>query len=110
MAMEAPITAALLEYLVRRKDAVTVLGPTDAVPGLRVPTVSFVHRCKPSSEVAAALQARGYAVRNGHNYAYRLAEAVLGKGVEEGVVRVSALHYNTPREISGLLTALDEVL
>ena len=111
MAMEAPLTAALLEYLGKRGDAVRVLGSMDPTPGLRVPTVSFLHHTKPSTEVAAALQERGFAVRAGHNYAYRLAQAALaGRDVEQGVVRVSALHYNTPEELDRLLAAMGEVL
>jgi selenocysteine lyase/cysteine desulfurase len=38
-------------------------------------------------------------------YAYRLCEA-LGIDVKEGVVRASAVHYNTPDEIERTVTAL----
>ena len=31
-------------------------------------------------------------------------------GVEEGVVRISMLHYNTPAEVEGLTAALDKIL
>lgn len=45
-------------------------------------------------------------------YAYRLCEAlgVDPRGPEGGVVRVSAVHYNTPRDVERLCTALDEVI
>ena len=33
-----------------------------------------------------------------------------GAPVEEGVVRVSMLHYNTPHEVARLVAALREVL
>ena len=42
-------------------------------------------------------------------YAYRLCEA-MNIPVEEGVVRVSAVHYNTVEEIDRLMDALDPVL
>ncbi len=109
--MEAPLTTALLTYLETRGEVVEVVGPSTWTTETRVPTVSFVHRHKESSEVAKALQAKGFAVRCGHNYAHRLMQVVMPKrDVEEGVVRVSALHYNTPQEIQGLVRAMDEVL
>lgn len=73
-------------------------------------------------------QERGYAVRSGHAYAHRLMTALApallpylrrdeggGRGaaaaaVEDGVVRISLLHYNTPAEVEGLLDVLREVL
>jgi selenocysteine lyase/cysteine desulfurase len=42
-------------------------------------------------------------------YAYRLCEA-LGIDPDEGVVRVSAVHYNTVEEIDRLIEVLDPVL
>lgn len=41
--------------------------------------------------------------------AYRLLEA-LGVDVNDGVVRISLLHYNTPGEVQRLIEALDRVL
>ncbi|GBF97282.1 cysteine desulfurase [Raphidocelis subcapitata] len=100
----------------------------------RVPTISFVSTVKPSRQVAREIQERGYAIRSGHAYAHRLLtalapallpylqrEAAEGDGdgdgqgaleatVEDGVVRVSLLHYNTPSEVEGLVRALREVL
>lgn len=102
----------------------------------RVPTISFVHRTKPSSQVSASLQSRGFAVRHGHMYARRMMEALspslapflhrddegddddddeegarrrLDKIVEDGVVRVSLLHYNTLGEVAALVDALRDV-
>lgn len=54
-------------------------------------------------------QAKGFALRNGHMYAYRLIEA-LGLPVADGVVRVSLVHYNTPDEVQSLLAALHQTL
>jgi selenocysteine lyase/cysteine desulfurase len=80
-------------------------------------------------------QARGFAIRNGHAYAHRLMTALApallpylersgttaggGGGqtddaaravVDDGVVRISLLHYNTHEEVDGLLSALQELL
>lgn len=60
-------------------------------------------------------QERGFALRNGHNYAHRLvarlaeAGAWVG-GAEDGVVRVSLLHNNTPGEVAALIDALEGLL
>lgn len=52
--------------------------------------------------------------RNSHCYAYRLMVA-LNKihpewDINDGVVRVSLLHYNTPSEVETIITALEQIL
>lgn len=59
---------------------------------------------------SAWVQKAGYAVRNGHMYAHRLLEGMKLPDIDDGVVRISLLHYNTPQEVRGLLLALDRVL
>ena len=56
------------------------------------------------------VQKAGYAVRNGHMYAYRLLKGIELPNIDDGVVRISLLHYNTPQEVRGLLLALEGVL
>jgi cysteine desulfurase family protein (TIGR01976 family) len=103
-ALEQPLQEKLLAYLKGRSD-VQVIGPT-STGSERVPTISFVHRSIPSSEVARRICGAGIGVRNGHMYAYRMCET-LGIDLNEGVVRVSAVHYNTPEEIDRLVEVLD---
>ena len=55
-------------------------------------------------------QEAGFAVRNGHMYAYRLLTGMQLPDIDDGVVRISLLHYNTPQEVQGLLGALERVL
>ena len=43
-------------------------------------------------------------------YAYRLLEALHVPDLDDGVVRISLLHYNTPAEVDGLIRALKAVL
>ncbi|PNH07031.1 Cysteine desulfurase [Tetrabaena socialis] len=137
--LEVPLQQALLRYLAAHP-AVRLVGSPDPHPAVRVPTISFVHERKGSGQVAAELQAAGFAVRCGHMYARRLVEALMAEGgllaegaaarqgaaggeaelggsgfdaqraIDEGVVRVSLLHYNTPAEIEALVAALDRVL
>jgi len=93
---------------------------------------------KPPNQTPLNHQARGFAIRNGHAYAHRLMTALapallpyvereevdvistvaagasqtkfVAALVDDGVVRISMLHYNTPAEVQGLLGALAEVL
>ena len=72
-------------------------------------TISFVHDSKTSREISEVVDGSGIAIRHGHMYAYHLCEA-LGMDVEDGVVRVSMVHYNTPEEIERLIEVFDRAL
>ena len=81
-----------------------------------MPTVSFVDRTLRSEEVVKALHARKLAVRNGHMYSLRLVQElakdpsnVFFHDLEDGVVRVSALHYNTPEQIQAVLDCVRQL-
>ncbi len=106
-ACEQPLIERMLDYLNGWSD-VRILGP-DRAGGDRVGTISFVHRSLPSAAIASAVNARDIGIRHGHMYAYRLCQS-LGLEPEDGVVRVSLVHYNTPDEIDRLIDVLDEVL
>jgi cysteine desulfurase family protein (TIGR01976 family) len=103
-AAERPLQQRLLEWLASRPEA-RVIGRAVDGPE-RVPTIAFVVPGRRSSELASAAHAAGVALRHGHNYAHRLATA-MGLDTDEGPVRVSAVHYNTPEEIERAITALD---
>lgn len=102
-ALEAAPTERLLAWL-RARPGVRIIGPAEPGPA-RVGTVGFVHERKSSREITAAVDAGGVAIRCGHMYAYHLCKA-LGIAVEDGVVRVSLVHYNTEDEIERLLGVL----
>jgi cysteine desulfurase family protein (TIGR01976 family) len=106
-ACELPLQQRLIEVLQGRSD-VRIIGPDHADP-TRVGTVSFVHERKTSREITEAVDASGIAIRHGHMYAYHLCED-LGMDVDDGVVRVSMVHYNTPEEIERLIEVLDRAL
>lgn len=75
----------------------------------RVPTISFTVDGRDSAEIVKALDAHKVGTRFGHFYSYRAAEA-LGLLEQNGVVRVSLFHGNTPAEVDRLLEALANVL
>ena len=106
-ACELPLQARLIEYL-RSRDEVRIIGPTDDGDS-RVGTISFVHDSKSSAEITAAVDRSGIGIRHGHMYAYHLCEAA-GLDPEDGVVRTSLVHYNTPEEIERLIEVFDKVL
>lgn len=106
-ACEQPLIAQLVDYLQSRSD-VRIVGPGHDGDD-RVGTVSFVHASKSSREITEAVDRSEVAIRHGHMYAYRLCEAA-GLDPRDGVVRISLVHYNTPREIDRLIEVLDDAL
>jgi cysteine desulfurase family protein (TIGR01976 family) len=106
-ACELPCQAALVAYLRSRPD-VRIVGPTEAGSS-RVGTVSFLHSELSSRAITEVVDRSDIAIRHGHMYAYRLCQA-LGLDPDDGVVRVSLVHYNTPEEIERLIDVLDKAL
>jgi selenocysteine lyase/cysteine desulfurase len=105
---EKTLSRHLLEGVGAIKKA-TVYGIQDpAATDQRVPTLCFNLADIPPATVSARLADRGIAVRDGHMYSPRLMKR-LGLSVEHGAVRASLVHYNTQREISRLVEALEEL-
>ena len=71
----------------------------------RVPTFGFTLQGKDSSDVARSLAGLGIFTWAGHHYALTLMDR-LGLSEQGGVVRVGAVHYNTPTEVERLIGAL----
>ena len=59
-----------------------------------------------STDTPALVEPSKVAIRSGHFYAHRLIND-LGIDPDDGVVRVSMVHYNTAREVERLIRALD---
>ncbi|KAI0349357.1 PLP-dependent transferase [Trametes cingulata] len=112
---EQALLEPLLAYLRgRRERGVRVVGEEKPGEG-RVPTVSFVvvgERAMRSRDVVRAFDAKGdVGIRYGHFYAYTLVDGLRPKlDVEDGVVRISLVHYNTVEEVRRIIEILDEVL
>ncbi|KAL7277460.1 hypothetical protein ACG7TL_008381 [Trametes sanguinea] len=114
-AHEQTLLEPLLGYLRgKRERGVRIVGEEREGAG-RVPTVSFVvvgERALRSPEVVKAFDAKGsVGIRYGHFYAYTLVEKLEPKiNVDDGVVRISLVHYNTVEEVQRIIDILEEVL
>ncbi|HBQ13819.1 MAG TPA: aminotransferase [Myxococcales bacterium] len=108
-AHESQIADRMLTFL-RAHPRVRLLGHPDADPARRVPTVTFRVEGLRSADVPRAIEARGVAIRHGHFYAARAMEGLGVRDREDGVIRASAVHYNTLDEVDRLTTALDAAL
>jgi selenocysteine lyase/cysteine desulfurase len=103
---ELPLLTTLLEYLRSRSD-IRLLGPTQAHG--RAATVSFVPKGREPEQIAWHLARQGFMVGYGNFYAVRLLEA-MGVDPARGAVRLSFVHYTTPAEVAGLVSALESAL
>lgn len=107
---EEKLQEILLEYLRRREDA-TIWGEDSADRSKRVPVVSFTVKGKSSRDVVEAIESRSnFGCRWGHFYSKRMVDDLFGLEKQDGVVRVSMVHYNTEDEIKKYVDVLDEVL
>lgn len=96
----------LLNYLAGKAN-VKIIGKTQA--DNRAPTVSVVVAGRQPLELATALAANKINVGNGNCYAYRLMQAV-GIEPDQGVLRLSFVHYTSKVEIERLVAELELAL
>ncbi|BBN09689.1 hypothetical protein MPTK1_4g21870 [Marchantia polymorpha subsp. ruderalis] len=113
--LEQPLQEKLLAFLRSRQDVI-ILGPVSSEPEFRVPTISFIHASKRSPQICQELHSANFACRNGHMYCYRLISGLVAhkkltvNSEEDGVVRISMVHYNTPIEVARLISCLQAIL
>ena len=86
-----------------------IIGHSSAEQHLRVPTISFVHHHKKSSEIVHAVDQHNIGIRFGNFYSNELIDS-LQLRQKEGVIRVSLAHYNTIEEVDRLIHALETVV
>ncbi|KIJ16244.1 hypothetical protein PAXINDRAFT_168763 [Paxillus involutus ATCC 200175] len=107
----------LLSFLTDKKQygrGVRVVGESK-VDLSRAPTISFVvvgQNAMNSKDVVAAFDKEGnIGIRYGHFYAYSLiANAKPKLDPDDGVVRISLVHYNTVEEVERIVDVLKNVL
>ena len=104
-AHEIKLLQPFLDVFAARND-VRVLGPTDAAS--RAPTVAL-DLGRAAEPVAADLVAHKIMAGGGDFYAGRALEGV-GVDAEQGVLRLSFVHYTSENEVSRMIEAVEAVL
>ena len=104
---EENITNPLLEYISSKKD-LNLIGKNYIKNKNRAPTISFTSNKMKSKKLSEALVKNGIATRNDNFYAWRCLRA-LGINTDDGVVRISIVHYNKIQEVNNLIKILDKV-
>ena len=108
LAHENELAAPILEFLHHHGD-VRLLGKPHVRDNDRAPTIAFKPLRQSSRELARRLQDSGIGTEHGNFYAHRLISD-LGIDPEDGVVRLSLVHYGNHSEVERILTALDAAL
>ena len=99
---EETLSIRLLDFL-NSKSNVRIIGRKESNCSLRVPTISFVIDNVKSSSIPPEVDKHGIGIKYGDFYARRLIDD-LGLAPQDGVIRVSMVHYNTIEEIDRLIT------
>jgi cysteine desulfurase family protein (TIGR01976 family) len=102
---EESLSERLLAYLRARPD-VTIIGPEVADKAIRVPTISFAIKGRHSRDIVEAVDPTGIGIRFGDFYSRGLVDDLELEN-PDGVIRVSAVHYNTTDEIDALIAVLE---
>ena len=74
----------------------------------RAPTISFISNKISSKKIVKFLEKNNVATRNDNFYAWRCLQA-LNIDQNDGVVRISMVHYNTIEEVENLINAIDKL-
>jgi cysteine desulfurase family protein (TIGR01976 family) len=102
---EESLSSKLLDYLSTRTN-IRIIGHKSGNAELRVPTISFVHKHRKSSEIVESVDPFQIGIRFGDFYAKKIIED-LGLVDKDGVIRVSMVHYNTVDEVNKLINAFE---
>ncbi len=104
---EEELARPLIDFLNSKKN-VKIIGKDTANKEIRVPTIAFTVAGKKSSEIPPLVDPHKIGIRWGDFYARRLIDD-LGLSNNDGIVRVSMVHYNTIDEVSRLIEVLDTI-
>lgn len=104
-AHEQQLMRPLADFLASR-DGVHLIGSPSADHTVRHPTFAFWSDRASSTTIYEALTDAQVACGHGHFYAHRLVTA-LGLEPDDGVVRLSLVHYNSADDVSRALDVLD---
>ena len=105
---ESHLAEPILDFLDNAAN-VRLIGKPHIRDDDRVPTIAFQPLRQSAREVSSKMQDMNVGCESGHFYAHRLIND-LGIDPEEGVVRISLVHYNRREDVEKILIALDRAL
>ena len=105
---ENSLAAPLLDFIDNHSQ-LRLIGKPHTRDNDRAPTIAFKPLQQSSQSLTHRLQDAGIGAENGNFYAHRLISD-LGIDPEDGVVRLSLVHYGNDDEVERILTALDAAL
>ena len=104
---EEQLMEPLINYILSREDF-RLIGTPSTNRAERAPTIAFHSYTKSSEAIYDSLIDANVSCGHGNFYAHRLTEAV-GLDAEDGVVRLSMVHYNTEEEVSRAIEVLESI-
>lgn len=105
---ENELAAPILDYL-QHHPGLRVIGKTHIGDNDRAPTIAFKPQGQSSQALTHKLQDAGIGTENGNFYAHRLI-GDLGIDTDDGVLRLSLVHYSNQQDVTRILAALDSAL
>ncbi len=108
IAHEQKLASPILDYLSNSAQT-RLIGKSTVAGDDRAPTIAFVPTMQSASAVATKMQDLNIGTESGHFYAHRLLSD-LGIDPDDGVVRISLVHYNQAADVERILSALDASL
>ncbi len=105
---ESGLTAPILDFL-SHSDKVRLIGKNHTRDKDRVPTISFQPLQQSALAASSRIQDMGVGCESGHFYAHRLLTD-LSIDPDDGVVRISLVHYSSTDEVEKILVALDTAI
>ena len=102
---EEQLMEKLLAFL-KSKNSVKLIGKSTHLRNERMPTVSFTVKNKSSLSIAQEAGKNGIGIRNGDFYAWRCLKG-FGIDTNDGVIRISMVHYNSIEEVEKLINFLE---
>jgi len=105
---ENELAAPIVDFLHNHAD-VRLLGKSHTRDNDRAPTIAFRPLNQSAESLTHKLQDAGIGSENGNFYAHRLISD-LGIDPDDGVVRLSLVHYGNQNDVNRILQALDSAL
>ena len=104
---EEQLMTPLINYILSREDF-RLIGSHSTSRDERAPTIAFHSQTETSEAIYDALINSYISCGHGNFYAHRLTEAI-GLNPEDGVVRLSMVHYNTLNEVERAIEVLESI-